>query len=102
MRTRKETNSLNLLGTVVSDLFRVSDILNGLVETDLLGNSFSSSSVFGTRLVLEDGIDFLEGQSLELGKSAMNYLLFHRIKLTSGRRKTEYRNPMIQNPMKTK
>jgi hypothetical protein len=38
----------------------VLDILNSLVETDLLGNSFSSSSVFGTRLVLEDSVDFLE------------------------------------------
>lgn len=91
-----------MLGTVVSDFFRVSDILNGLVETDLLGDSFSSGSVLGTRLVLEDGIDFLEGQSLELDKSAMNRSMFHSIKLTSGRRKTEYRNPMIQKPIKTK
>lgn len=61
---------------MVSDLFRVSDVLNGLVETDLLGNSFSSGSVLGTRLVLEDGIDFLEGQSFELGKSAIDFGLF--------------------------
>jgi hypothetical protein len=66
MEKRRGASSLNLLGTVVSDLFRVSDILNGLVETDLLGNSFSSCSVLGTRLVLEDGIDLLERQSLEL------------------------------------
>jgi hypothetical protein len=51
---------LDSLGAVVAPLFRVLDILNSLVETDLLGNSFSSSSVFGTRLVLEDSVDFLE------------------------------------------
>lgn len=54
---------------MISNLFRVSDILNSLVETNLLGDSFSSSSVLGTGLVIEDVIDFLEGQTLELEKS---------------------------------
>lgn len=46
----------------------VLDVLGDLVETNLLGNSLSSSSVLGTRLVLEDGVDLLEGETLELGQ----------------------------------
>lgn len=46
----------------------VLDVLGDLVETDLLGDSLSSSSVLGTRLVLEDGVDLLEGETLELGQ----------------------------------
>ena len=51
-------NSLGISVTrCVSNLLGVLDILSDLVETDLLGDSFSSSSVFGTGLILEDGID---------------------------------------------
>jgi hypothetical protein len=50
----------------VGSLLLVLNIISELVKTNLLGNSFSSGSVLGSRLVVEDSIDFFEGQTLEL------------------------------------
>jgi hypothetical protein len=42
-------------------LLLVLNVGGDLIETDLFGDSLSSSSVLGTRLVLEDSVDLLEG-----------------------------------------
>lgn len=56
----------------VACLLRVLDVGGGLVEPDLLGDSFSSLSVLGARLVLEDGVDLLQTETLQLrGRSAL-------------------------------
>lgn len=40
-------------------------ILRDLVQTNLLGNPLAPRSVLCARLVIEDVVDFLEGQTLE-------------------------------------
>ena len=51
-------------------LLLVNDIGGDLVETDLLGDSLSSGSVFSTSVIVEYPVDLLEGKTLGLHNSS--------------------------------
>jgi hypothetical protein len=61
-------DDLGLRGLALLGGLLVLDLVGNLVEADLLGDALSALPVLGTGLVVEDGVDLLEGQTLELGK----------------------------------
>lgn len=48
--------------------FFVVNVRGEFIETDLLSDTFSPLSVLGSTVVVENGIDLLERQTLELGE----------------------------------
>ena len=58
-----ESRSVNGLFTTT---LLVLNVGRKLVKTNLLGDTFSPFSVLGSTVVLENGVDLLEGKTLEL------------------------------------